>query len=292
MLGLRSKAVLAPLGARSKSSIAALAYKALHKNTKRPPLPKIESPDWTMNAAISSILYETPEPRRETRQSHVFQCLVQDEPGVLALVSNTLAARGFNIDSLVVANTEVPDLSRMTVVLKGQPGVIEQARRQIEDLVPVWAVLDYTGAPLITRELVLAKVSLLGPEYFEELVSHHRLAQQNKLAHHDFQIKDFHPNNIAHSEALRHKYEHLSAIKRLVEHYGGKVADVSDRNCVVELCAPPEEVTKLLHHLKPFGVLEIARTGMSAMTTTPLDRAHEDIPEEVIHEELGDLPPG
>ena len=60
---------------------------------------------------------------------------MQNEPGVLSRVSGILAARGFNIDSLVVCATEIEDLSRMCIVLRGQDGVIEQARRQLEDLV-------------------------------------------------------------------------------------------------------------------------------------------------------------
>ena len=67
--------------------------------------------------------------------SHVLNCLVQNEPGVLSRVSGILAGRGFNIESLVVCRTEIRDLSRMSIVLKGQDGVVEQARRQLEDLV-------------------------------------------------------------------------------------------------------------------------------------------------------------
>src|SRR5260221_6778356 len=104
---------------------------------------------------------------------HILNCLVQNEPGVLSRISGTLAGRGFNIDSLVVCRTEIRDLSRMTIVLNGQDGVVEQARRQLEDLVsesmlpivfmpsfsfsclkvPVWAVLNYTDTRLIEREL-------------------------------------------------------------------------------------------------------------------------------------------
>ena len=62
----------------------------------------------------------------------------------------------------------------MTIVLKGLDGVVEQARRQLEDLVPVWAVLDYTTSALVQRELLLAKISILGPEVYEELMEHHR----------------------------------------------------------------------------------------------------------------------
>lgn len=60
---------------------------------------------------------------------------MQNEPGVLSRVSGILAGRGVNIDSLVVCRTEIRDLSRMCIVLKGQDAMVEQARRQLEDLV-------------------------------------------------------------------------------------------------------------------------------------------------------------
>ncbi|KAG1437395.1 hypothetical protein G6F56_013130 [Rhizopus delemar] len=85
---------------------------------------------------------------KEPESRHILNCLVQNEPGVLSRVSGIIAGRGFNIESLVVAKTEVPDLSRMTIIFDGQNVQIEQARRQLEDLVPVWAVLDYTKTKL------------------------------------------------------------------------------------------------------------------------------------------------
>ncbi len=198
---------------------------------------------------------------------HVLHCLVQNEPGVLSRVSGILAARGFNIDSLVVCNTEVEDLSRMTIVLSGHDGVVEQARRQLEDLVPVWAVLDYTAAPLVQRELLLAKVSILGPEYFEELLAHHRemtAADAERANHVEEQEANeqssstvssssssasqeverqaesvardtFHPSTLVASEALRHKHEHLEAVTHLTHQFGGKVLDISTNNCIVEV---------------------------------------------------------
>lgn len=261
----------------NSSSISALAYKTLHRQNKQPSLPTIETPNWSTNAAISSILYETPIVTEQKAKPHVLNCLVQNEPGVLSRISGTLAARGFNIDSLVVSNTEVSDLSRMTIVLQGLDGVVEQARRQIEDLVPVWAVLDYTNAPLVQRELLLARVSLLGPEYFQELLEHHGqiykkstnnspTTTQSKSNH-----KNFHPSNLAPSEALRHKHEHLRNITALANQFGGKVADISDRNCIVELCAKPNRITSFISLLQPFGILELARSGMTALPRTPLD---------------------
>ena len=134
----------------------------------------------------------------------------------------------------------------MTIVLSGQDGVVEQARRQLEDLVPVWAVLDYTAAPLVQRELLLAKVSLLGPEYFEEVLAHHREiteADASVLENQDEQTErrvdgakeDYHPSRMAASQALRHKHEHLDAVTHLTHQFGGKVLDISTNNCIVEV---------------------------------------------------------
>jgi acetolactate synthase-1/3 small subunit len=216
----------------------------------------------------------------------VLNCLVQNEPGVLSRVSGILAARGFNIDSLVVCSTEVADLSRMTIVLQGQDGVVEQARRQLEDLVPVWAVLDYTAAPLVQRELLLAKISTLGPEYFEELLAHHRemTGAENALATPSQDMTpdqlaeareavdsaeltdaivsaDFHPSNLAPSEALRLKHQHLETITHLTHQFGGKVLDISTNNCIVEVSAKPTRIDSFMKLIAPFGILESARTG-------------------------------
>ena len=223
----------------SSSSTSALAYKALHRRSPLPLPVSDASPQWDAPTAVSSILYETPVPPSNPPKRHILNCLVQNEPGVLSRVSGILAARGFNIDSLVVCNTEVDDLSRMTIVLQGQDGVVEQARRQLDDLVPVWAVLDYTDSALVQRELLLAKVSILGPEFFEELLQHHReiITPESQEKHnvHDVHEIEYHPRNLPPSQALRHKHEHLDAITRLAHQFGGKILDISTNNCIVEV---------------------------------------------------------
>lgn len=225
----------------SSSSTSALAYKALHRRSPLHLPVSDASPQWDAPTAVSSILYETPVPPSNPPKRHILNCLVQNEPGVLSRVSGILAARGFNIDSLVVCNTEVDDLSRMTIVLQGQNGVVEQARRQLDDLVPVWAVLDYTDSALVQRELLLAKVSILGPEFFEELLQHHREiitpeSQEHKTqGAQSTQQVEYHPRNLPPSQALRHKHEHLDAITRLTHQFGGKVLDISNNNCIVEV---------------------------------------------------------
>ena len=253
--------VLAPQRASSSSSsTAALTYKALHRRVK--PLPTVDTPAWSASAAVSSILYETPLPSSAPPKRHVLNCLVQNEPGVLSRVSGILAARGFNIDSLVVCNTEVPDLSRMTIVLSGLDGVVEQARRQLEDLVPVWAVLDYSATPLIQRELLLAKLSILGPEYFEELLAHHReITTDGEPGGVAAAERDFHPKKIAASEALRHKHEHLRHVTDLTHQFGGKVTDISDNSCIVELCAAAAAAATTAHPPLLLGHWLTARGG-------------------------------
>ncbi|KAI9797787.1 MAG: acetolactate synthase, regulatory subunit [Piccolia ochrophora] len=268
----------------TSSSTSALAYKALHRRIS--PLPTSDAPPtWSAPAAVSSILYETPLPSVAPPKRHVLNCLVQNEPGVLSRVSGILAARGFNISSLIVSATEVDDLSRMTIVISGQDGVVEQARRQLEDLVPVWAVLDYTGAPLVQRELLLAKVSILGPEFFEELQAHHREMAATEVESSDQTTRDeqpsiengeqelqedFHPSRLATSHALRHKHEHLEAITHLAHQFGGKVLDISTNNCIVEVSAKPTRIDAFMKLVAPFGILESARTGLMALPRSPL----------------------
>ncbi|EAW10187.1 acetolactate synthase regulatory subunit [Aspergillus clavatus NRRL 1] len=283
----------------SSSSTSALAYKALHRRSPLPLPVSDASPQWDAPTAVSSILYETPVAPTNPPKRHILNCLVQNEPGVLSRVSGILAARGFNIDSLVVCNTEVEDLSRMTIVLQGQDGVVEQARRQLDDLVPVWAVLDYTNSALVQRELLLAKVSILGPEFFEELLQHHREittqeGQTDKTANVDFTKREFHPRHLPTSQALRHKHEHLDAITRLTHQFGGKVLDISTNNCIVEVSAKPSRIDSFLKLINPFGILESTRTGLMALPRSPL--ASE--PSEEIEKEAADvvdvstLPPG
>ncbi|OJD18872.1 acetolactate synthase, small subunit [Emergomyces pasteurianus Ep9510] len=296
----------------SSSSTSALAYKALHRRSPLP-LPVADSPTWSAPAAVSSILYETPVPSTKPPKRHVLNCLVQNEPGVLSRISGILAARGFNIDSLVVCNTEVEDLSRMTIVLRGLDGVVEQARRQLDDLVPVWAVLDYTDSALVQRELLLAKVSILGPEVFEELLQHHRemttpeneesscsAEQQTNSTQNEVEkfknsqhARDYHPSRLAHSQALRHKHEHLEAITHLTHQFGGKVLDISTNNCIVEVSAKPSRIDSYLKLIAPFGILESTRTGLMALPRSPLSGPDEDIEKdasEVV--DASTLPPG
>jgi acetolactate synthase-1/3 small subunit len=97
--------------------------------------------------------------------------LVDNEPGVLARVIGLFAGRGYNIDSLTVSETEhEKHLSRITVVTRGTPMVIEQIKNQLDRLVPVHRVVDLTsGGPALQRELAMVKVRGKGEHRVEAL---------------------------------------------------------------------------------------------------------------------------
>ncbi|KAF8606302.1 acetolactate synthase [Ceratobasidium sp. AG-I] len=282
-----------------EDSTSALDYKSSQKRYVPPPLPATNLPrSRTAEEAVTNILYNTPPPSAEPFKKHVLNCLVQNEPGVLSRVSGILAGRGFNIDSLVVCRTEIRDLSRMCIVLSGQDGVVEQARRQLEDLVPVWAVLDYTNTRTINRELALVKVSILGPEYLEDQLqggpthdAKRTFDRETALAH-SFESTSTTPQNptsiphpsthssnaqvLTSSEALRRKSEYLSAIRTLADQFGAKIVDVSENSVIVEMSGKTNRVNAFLSLVKPFGVLESARTGSMVMPRTPISVTPED----------------
>ena len=89
---------------------------------------------------------------------HVLSALVQNQPGVLAHISGMLASRAFNIDSLAVGETEDPNLSRMTFVVKGDDAELEQVRKQLDKIVTVVKVQDISSENFVERDLMLIKV--------------------------------------------------------------------------------------------------------------------------------------
>ena len=89
---------------------------------------------------------------------HTLVALVEDKPGVLNRMVSLFRRRGFNIDSIAVGHSEVPHLSRVTVVVNGSTAMVEQVRKQLDKLVDVVKVSDITGDKITVRELALIKV--------------------------------------------------------------------------------------------------------------------------------------
>jgi acetolactate synthase I/III small subunit len=149
----------------------------------------------------------------------------------------------------------------------------------------VWAVLDYTDTNCIERELLLAKVSILGPEYVEDQYhggptqeprrpdakverEAHLVANFERSGSPDLpaqtNVQDPHtPPPLTPSQLLRMKSEHLQSISTLAEQFGARIVDVSEHSIIVELSGKTSKVEAFLSLLKPFGLLESARTGTS-----------------------------
>ena len=89
---------------------------------------------------------------------HIISILLENEAGALSRVAGLFSARGYNIESLTVAPTEDPSLSRMTLVTRGTEEVVEQILKQLNKLIDVVKLMDMTDGPHIEREMMLIKV--------------------------------------------------------------------------------------------------------------------------------------
>ena len=152
---------------------------------------------------------------------HVISALVMNEPGVLANVAGMFAARGFNIDSLVVGRTEDPQLSRMTIVVTADDNTLEQVRNQLAKLVPVVTVHDFAGTAYVERDLCLLKVGV-GPDRRNEVIE-------------------------------------------IANLFRGRIIDVAPQSLVIEIAGPEDKIEALIELVQPYGIKELARTGVIAM---------------------------
>lgn len=159
---------------------------------------------------------------------HVLTALVQNQPGVLAHISGMLASRGFNIDSLAVGETEHPDLSRMTIVLRADDSVIDQVRKQLDKIVTVVRVDDISTENFVERDLMLIKVAC--------------------------------------------KAEKRPEVALLVESFRGRVVDIQHENVMVEISGTEGKVEAFIELMRPYGILELARTGRIALVRAQVNR--------------------
>jgi acetolactate synthase I/III small subunit len=152
---------------------------------------------------------------------HVLSALVQNQPGVLAHISGMLASRGFNIDSLAVGETEIPELSRITFVVHGDDAELEQVRKQLDKVITVVRVHDISGEDFVERDLMLIKVKATSPQRVE--------------------------------------------IALLVEMFRGRVVDISPDDVMVEISGQERKIEAFIELMRPYGILELARTGRIAL---------------------------
>ncbi len=152
---------------------------------------------------------------------HIIAALVMNEPGVLAHVASMFAARGFNIDSLVVGRTENPDISRMTIVINGDDQILEQVRKQLAKLVEVVKVVDYSDVEYVERDLMLVRVAS-PPENRREVIE-------------------------------------------LADLFRARVVDVARHQLMIELSGTEAKIEAFVELIAPYGIAELARTGVIAM---------------------------
>ncbi len=107
-------------------------------------------------------------PNEETVK-RILSLLVDNKPGVLSRIAGLFSGRGFNIESLCVAETTDPCVSRVTLVTNGDEHILEQIKKQLNKLIDVIKVLDFKVTPFVQRELALIKIKAR-PEYRAEIL--------------------------------------------------------------------------------------------------------------------------
>ena len=142
---------------------------------------------------------------------HTLSVLVQDQPGVLARVAGLFSRRGFNIESLAVGPTEIPAVSRMTIVVNVEGLVLEQVTKQLNKLINVLKIVELDEASSVQREIMLVKVKADA-----ETRSH--ILETVQL----FRAKVVDVANDAVTIEATGKHEKLEALLRVLEPYGIK----------------------------------------------------------------------
>ncbi len=169
----------------------------------------------------------------EKPETHTLSVLVDNEPGVLARVIGLFSGRGYNIESLTVSETEhEKHLSRITIVTRGTPHVMEQIKNQLERIVPVHHVIDLTvvagelghDRPL-ERELAMVKVAGTGDNRVEAL--------------------------------------------RLATAFRAQVIDANTEHFIFEITGRVSKIEQFIAIMKPLGLVEVCRTGVAAMNRGP-----------------------
>ena len=154
-------------------------------------------------------------------EQFVLSVLVDNHSGVLARVTSLFGRKGYNIESLTVSATENDQVSRITVVAKGDIGVLEQVMGQLRKLEDVYQVTRLQPETSLFREILLLKVC----------------ADQNTR----------------------------NMIKDTADIFNARIVDVTSASLIFELTGAVGKINAFLDLMKPYGILEMSRTGVTAM---------------------------
>ena len=153
---------------------------------------------------------------------YIISVILENEAGALSRVSGLFTQRGFNIESLTVAQTNDVNLSRMTIVSSGSDRVLEQIVKQLNKLIEVVKVSDLTSQDHVERELMLVKISSI--------------------------LKD----NVD--------------LKELVEIFGCKVVDVTEKIYTIEVSGKTKKINAFLDAFDAANIIEVSRTGVTGIS--------------------------
>lgn len=154
----------------------------------------------------------------------VIAALVENKFGVLARIAGLFSARGFNISSLAVGETEDPEVSRMTIVVEADDKIIDQVKKQLNKLIDVIKVQDLTCGEYVGKELILIKVSAKDKSEREKIV-------------------------------------------KIVNSTGAEIVDMGKKSVTIEETGDEHLMKALIELVRPYGIIEIARTGKIALAS-------------------------
>ncbi len=167
-----------------------------------------------------------------TNKKHTISVLVANQFGVLARVSGMFSARGYNISSLCVGETQDPTVSRMTVTVRGDDNVLSQITQQLNKLVDVIEVEDLTARSFVERELIMIRVT-------------------------------------ADSGKRREVLE-------IAEIFRGKIVDLDGDTMTVEVTGAQGKIGAFIEMMRPFGIIQLVRTGEIAIRRAANGGTEED----------------
>jgi len=151
----------------------------------------------------------------------ILSILVENYSGTLSKVAGLFTRRGYNIDSLNVAETHDPNISRITVAVTGDSYIIEQITKQLHKLINVIKITILTQDSSVQRELMMIKVSAVVSKRAE--------------------------------------------IIQIVDIFKANIADVNNKNMTIVITGTEDKNNAILELLKPYGIVEMTRTGPSAL---------------------------
>jgi acetolactate synthase-1/3 small subunit len=153
---------------------------------------------------------------------HTISVLVENHFGAFDRVATLFSGKGFNLRSISIGETEIPEISRMTIVTEGDVRILEQVIKQLDRLIDTIKVIDLTTVIHVERELALIKVSL-----------------ENAT---------------------------MEQIKNITDIFRGNIVDITSNSMTIEITGPPDKIDATVNVLMPYGVMEMARSGIVALT--------------------------